>query len=128
MGESRGLGFDLLAAFKRALDTAPKTDFHEIGNMEVTTEERVAYVCDVLARRGQVDEHHRVGIGARQRVEAQAHRAGLVVTNPLTATAVQEARREVQSGQRVGGGAHAMPSRSPRLTACPAPRTWRCRP
>jgi segregation and condensation protein A len=46
--------FDLLAAFKRALDQAPKTDYHDVAPMEVTTEDRVAFVAEVLARRGQV--------------------------------------------------------------------------
>lgn len=46
--------FDLLVAFKHALDAAPKVDFHDIARVEVTTEERVGYVNNVLARRGQV--------------------------------------------------------------------------
>lgn len=46
--------FDLLAAFKQALDFAPKMDFHEIDRVVVTTEERAAYVVDVLSRRRQV--------------------------------------------------------------------------
>lgn len=46
--------FDLLTAFKHALDAAPRVDFHEIDRVEVTTEERVAYVSEVLSRRRQV--------------------------------------------------------------------------
>ncbi len=46
--------FDLLVAFKQALDAAPTVDFHEIDRVEVTTEERSAYVLDVLTRRRQV--------------------------------------------------------------------------
>ena len=46
--------FDLLAAFKQALDEAPKIDFHDVDRVEVTTEERADYVLEVLARRRQV--------------------------------------------------------------------------
>ena len=46
--------YDLLAAFKLALDAAPKVDFHEIGLEEVSAEERTAYIVDVLERRRQV--------------------------------------------------------------------------
>lgn len=46
--------YDLLSAFKLALDAAPKVDYHEIGREEVTAEERTAYILDVLSRRRQV--------------------------------------------------------------------------
>lgn len=46
--------FELLAAFKRAMDTAPKVDVHEIATVEVTSEERMTFVLDALAERGQV--------------------------------------------------------------------------
>tara|TARA_A100001037_G_scaffold304650_1_gene342124 strand:+ start:1965 stop:2846 length:882 start_codon:yes stop_codon:yes gene_type:complete len=46
--------YDLLSAFKLALDAAPKIEFHEIGLEEVSAEERTAYIVDVLKRRGQV--------------------------------------------------------------------------
>lgn len=46
--------YDLLAAFKLALDAAPKIDFHEVGVEEVSAEERTAYIVDVLQRRRQV--------------------------------------------------------------------------
>jgi segregation and condensation protein A len=46
--------YDLLSAFKLALDAAPKIDFHEVGREEASTEERSAYVLDVLSRRKQV--------------------------------------------------------------------------
>ncbi len=46
--------YDLLSAFKLALDAAPKIDFHEVNREEASTEERSAYVLDVLNRRRQV--------------------------------------------------------------------------
>jgi segregation and condensation protein A len=46
--------FDLLSAFKIALDAAPKVDYHEVGRDQVSTEERSVYILDVLARRRQV--------------------------------------------------------------------------
>ncbi len=46
--------FDLLSAFKLALDAAPKVDYHEVGREEVSTEERSAFILDVLSRRRQV--------------------------------------------------------------------------
>jgi segregation and condensation protein A len=46
--------FDLLSAFKLALDAAPKVDFHEVGLEEVSAEERTAFIVDVLERRRQV--------------------------------------------------------------------------
>jgi segregation and condensation protein A len=46
--------FDLLSAFKLALDASPKVDYHEIGREEVSAEERSAFILDVLSRRRQV--------------------------------------------------------------------------
>jgi len=46
--------FDLLSAFKLALDAAPKVDYHEVGLEEVSAEERTTYILDVLSRRKQV--------------------------------------------------------------------------
>ena len=46
--------YDLLAAFKTALDAAPKVDFHEIGIEEVSAEERTEFILEVLSRRRQV--------------------------------------------------------------------------
>ena len=54
-GEFRPVSlFELLRAFKQAMDAAPKADFHEVTRVDVTTEERVEYVLDVLSRRHQV--------------------------------------------------------------------------
>ncbi len=46
--------YDLLAAFKLALDAAPQVEYHEVGLEEVSAEERTAYILDVLSRRRQV--------------------------------------------------------------------------
>lgn len=46
--------FELLAAFKRAMDTVPQVDVHEVATVEVTSEERMNFVLDALAKRGQV--------------------------------------------------------------------------
>jgi segregation and condensation protein A len=46
--------FELLSAFKRAIDSAPKFDVHEVTRSEVTTEERIHFVLSTLAQRGQV--------------------------------------------------------------------------
>ncbi|MDE2700755.1 MAG: segregation/condensation protein A [Gemmatimonadota bacterium] len=54
-GEFRPVSlFELLRAFKQAMDAAPKADFHEVTRVDVTTEERAEYVLDVLERRHQV--------------------------------------------------------------------------
>ena len=45
--------FDLLAAFKQALEVAPKVTYHRIENIEVSVEERIAFVSETLERRGQ---------------------------------------------------------------------------
>lgn len=46
--------FDLMAAFRTALSAAPKAEYHEIHQLEVTTEERMEVVRNIL------DESHRV--------------------------------------------------------------------
>lgn len=45
--------FDLLAAFKRALENAPKVTYHRIEEGEVTVEERIAFVLETLEGRKQ---------------------------------------------------------------------------
>jgi len=45
--------FDLLTAFKQAMDAAPKIEFHEIQRAEVTAEEQTEAVLRALASRGQ---------------------------------------------------------------------------
>ena len=63
--------FELLRAFKQAIDAAPKIEFHEITRVDVTTEERVEYVLGVLARRSQASFYELI---------ANAHRTVVVVT------------------------------------------------
>jgi len=63
--------FELLSAFKRALDAAPKIAFHEVARIEVTTEDRMVYVLDVLAQRRQMPFCELI---------ADAHRLVVVVT------------------------------------------------
>lgn len=46
--------FDLLKAFKHALDSAPKEDFHQVAPSEVTTEERIEFILEMLSKRLQV--------------------------------------------------------------------------
>lgn len=46
--------FELLAAFKRAMDQVPQVNVHEVAEMEVTTEERMHFVLEALETRGQV--------------------------------------------------------------------------
>lgn len=45
--------FDLLAAFKQALNSAPKVAYHRVERIEVTVEERITFVSETLDRRGQ---------------------------------------------------------------------------
>jgi len=45
--------FDLLIAFKHAMDAAPKIDFHQVGQPEVSTQERVDFIHEMLNRNGQ---------------------------------------------------------------------------
>jgi len=40
--------FDLLLAFKKALDNMPKVTFHEVKKIEVTIEEQTSYILNIL--------------------------------------------------------------------------------
>lgn len=42
--------FDLLLAFKKALDNMPKITYHEVRKIEVTIEEQTAYILDALEK------------------------------------------------------------------------------
>ena len=46
--------FDLLSAFKNALDHVPAEQYHRVEEIEVSVEERIAFVAEVLERRKQV--------------------------------------------------------------------------
>ncbi|MDA0711153.1 MAG: segregation/condensation protein A [bacterium] len=46
--------FELLAAFKRAMDTVPRDTVHEVSEAEVTSEDRMNFVLSILSERGQV--------------------------------------------------------------------------
>ncbi len=46
--------FDLMSAFRTALSAAPKADYHEIHQLEVTTEERMEVVRNILEDRHRV--------------------------------------------------------------------------
>ena len=46
--------FDLLAAFKQAVEGAPRVTYHRVEQVEVSVEERIAFVSETLERRGQV--------------------------------------------------------------------------
>ncbi len=46
--------YELLSAFKRAMQAAPKIEFHEVTRPEVSTEERMDYVLQVLSQRRQI--------------------------------------------------------------------------
>jgi segregation and condensation protein A len=63
--------FELLRAFKQAMDAAPKIEFHEVARIEVTTEERAEYVLGVLERKRQAPFYELI---------AHAHRTVVVVT------------------------------------------------
>lgn len=53
-GPERTVGlFDLLAAFKHALASAPKVDFHEVAPLDVTAEERAEYIHSILVEKGR---------------------------------------------------------------------------
>ncbi len=45
--------FDLLATFQRALESAPKVTYHRVEEVEVTVEERIAFVVETLEGRKQ---------------------------------------------------------------------------
>jgi len=46
--------FDLLIAFKKALDTMPKVTYHEVKKIEVTIEEQTEYILNILAVRQNI--------------------------------------------------------------------------
>jgi len=46
--------FDLLLAFKKALDNMPKVTHHEVKKIEITIEEQTAYILNTLARRTNI--------------------------------------------------------------------------
>ncbi len=46
--------FDLIAAFKFAMDRMPKRFVHEVNRLNVTLEEQIAYIEDVIARRPEI--------------------------------------------------------------------------
>ncbi len=46
--------FDLIAAFKFAMDRMPKRFAHEVNRLNVTLEEQIAYIEDVIARRPEI--------------------------------------------------------------------------
>ncbi len=46
--------FDLLLAFKKALDNMPKVTYHEVKKIEVTIEEQTAYILDTLEKRSSI--------------------------------------------------------------------------
>ena len=46
--------FDLLLAFKKALDNMPKVTYHEVKKIEVTVEEQTEFILSTMADRGNV--------------------------------------------------------------------------
>lgn len=46
--------FDLLLAFKKALDNMPKVTYHEVKKIEITVEEQTDYIMTTLASRGNI--------------------------------------------------------------------------
>ncbi len=46
--------FDLMASFRMALIAAPKADYHDVHQLEVTTEERMEVVLDILEKKHRV--------------------------------------------------------------------------
>jgi segregation and condensation protein A len=46
--------FDLLLAFKKALDNMPKVTYHEVKKIEVTIEEQTAYILDTLEHKSTI--------------------------------------------------------------------------
>ena len=87
-GEFRPVSlFELLRAFKQAMDAAPKVDFHEVMRVDVTTEERVEYVLDVLERRHQVPFSELI---------ASTHRIVVVVTFIALLDLMKEGKVRVQ--------------------------------
>ncbi|MDE2797873.1 MAG: segregation/condensation protein A [Gemmatimonadota bacterium] len=88
VGEFRPVSlFELLRAFKQAMDAAPKADFHEVTRVDVTTEERAEYVLDVLERRQQVPFSELI---------ASTHRIVVVVTFVALLELMKEGKVRVQ--------------------------------
>jgi segregation and condensation protein A len=60
--------FDLLTAFKRALDRAPKRDVHVVEKISYTVEEQTEYILSLFTHRSQVtffemiDRMERIGV------------------------------------------------------------------
>jgi segregation and condensation protein A len=46
--------FDLLLAFKKALDNMPKVTFHEVKQIQVTIEEQTDYILNILAKKQNI--------------------------------------------------------------------------
>ena len=46
--------FDLLLAFKKALDNMPKVTYHEVKKIEVTIEEQTAYILNTLENQSEI--------------------------------------------------------------------------
>ena len=46
--------FDLLAAFQHALESTPRVTYHRVEEVEVSVEERIAFVAETLEQRKQV--------------------------------------------------------------------------
>ena len=46
--------FDLLLAFKKALDNMPKVTYHEVKKIEVTVEEQIGYILTTLTAQGNI--------------------------------------------------------------------------
>lgn len=87
-GEFRPVSlFELLRAFKQAMDAAPKVDFHEVTRVDVTTEERAEYVLNVLERRHQVPFSELI---------ASTHRIVVVVTFVALLELMKEGKVRVQ--------------------------------
>ena len=88
VGEFRPVSlFELLRAFKQAMDAAPKADFHEVTRVDVTTEERAEYVLGVLDRRHQVPFSDLI---------ASTHRIVVVVTFVALLELMKEGKVRVQ--------------------------------
>ena len=84
--------FELLKAFKQAMDMAPKIDFHAVERVEVTTEERIEFVMDVLAQRDQVPFADLIS----------GHRIVVVVTFVAILELMKEGRLTVQQATSDG--------------------------
>ena len=84
--------FELFKAFKQAMDMVPKIDFHAVERVEVTTEERIEFVMDVLAQRDQVPFTDLIS----------GHRIVVVVTFVAILELMKEGRLTVQQATSDG--------------------------